>query len=367
MKVQCRAYEYRKGAGPSLIITGAIHGNETCGTEAITRVMADLDSGALTLRSGRVTFVPIANPLAYARRTRNGDRNLNRKLFPTAHPQDFEDHVANWLCPLLAQHDVLLDLHSFNAPGEPFVMVGPRNNTGALEPFQHEQAERALARHLGVRRFVEGWLRTYGDGVRRRLGDESQLETVLRYGMGTSEYMRSTGGYALTLECGQHQDPQARTVAYRAILNTLAFLGMTDGTPPAPVASQAMEALTMVAVVDKISADDVFSKPLAQLRRCRHGRPNRHAGRRHAGAGRVRRPHPVSRQRSSGRRRVVLPHPRQSRFLSVGQFQADDAADDHGDTGQAHGAGRFVERDDPIDDGADGTDAGPDGVGGAQR
>ncbi len=247
--------------GPSLIITGAIHGNETCGTEAITRVMADLDSGALTLRSGRVTFVPIANPLAFARRTRNGDRNLNRKLFPTAHPQDFEDHVANWLCPLLARHDVLLDLHSFNAPGEPFVMVGPRNNTGALEPFQHEQAERALARHLGVRRFVDGWLRAYGDGVRRRLGDESQLETVLRYGMGTTEYMRSTGGYALTLECGQHQDPQARTVAYRAILNTLAFLGMTDGTPPAPVAARAMEALTMVAVVDKISADDVFSKP----------------------------------------------------------------------------------------------------------
>ena len=254
-------YVSGNGPGPRLIITGAIHGNETCGTEAITRVLADLDSGALTLRSGRVTFVPITNPLAYARRTRNGDRNLNRNLFPTAHPQNFEDHVANWLCPLLARHDVLLDLHSFNAPGEPFVMVGPRNNTGPLEPFQHEQAERALARHLGVQRFVDGWLRTYGDGVRRRLDDTRQIETVLRYGMGTTEYMRSTGGYALTLECGQHQDPQAPDVAYRAILNTLAFLGMTDGPPSAPVDPHAIEALSMVAVVDKISADDRFSRP----------------------------------------------------------------------------------------------------------
>ena len=30
--------------GPSVIIMGATHGNEICGTEAIRRVMAELDS-----------------------------------------------------------------------------------------------------------------------------------------------------------------------------------------------------------------------------------------------------------------------------------------------------------------------------------
>jgi hypothetical protein len=155
---------------------------------------------------------------------------------------------------------VLLDLHSFNANSEPFVMVGPRNNDGPLEPFKHEGKERAMARRLGVRRFVDGWLRTYGAGVQRRMSGSSELQTVLRYGMGTTEYMRSTGGYALTLECGQHADPQAPEVAYRAIMNTLAFHGLIDAPSPEPIAMEDMEALSMVAVYDKQHAGDSFSR-----------------------------------------------------------------------------------------------------------
>ncbi|GJI96938.1 succinylglutamate desuccinylase [Duganella caerulea] len=270
--IQFKSHQYTgQHHGTRLIVTGAVHGNETCGTKAITRVMQELDSGTLTIRNGSVTFVPIANPLAYAKGERSGERNLNRNLFPNPNPQDFEDRVANWLCPLLAQHDVLLDLHSFNAASEPFVMVGPRNNDGPLEPFRHEQQERAMARRLGVRRFVDGWLRTYGAGVQRRLRDDSQLETVLRYGMGTTEYMRSTGGYALTLECGQHADPQAPEVGYRAILNTLAFLGLIDAPSPQPIADEAMEALSMVAVYDKQHADDRFTRAWSSFDPVRQG------------------------------------------------------------------------------------------------
>lgn len=253
--------------GPRLIVTGAVHGNETCGTKAIVRVMEEIESGKLHVAAGSVTFVPVTNPLAYARGERAGERNLNRNLFPNDRPHDFEDQVANWLCPLLAQHDVLLDLHSFNARSQPFVMVGPRNNGGPLEPFRHAEQERALARRLGVRRFVDGWLATYGQGVRRRIGtgDAARLETVIRYGMGTTEYMRSTGGYALTLECGQHADPAAPEVAYRAIVNTLAFLKLIDAPAPEPVALEQMEALSMVVVHDKADAGDSFSRAWASF------------------------------------------------------------------------------------------------------
>ncbi|MDN4061100.1 succinylglutamate desuccinylase/aspartoacylase family protein [Massilia sp. YIM B02769] len=255
------------GQGPRVIIMGATHGNEICGTEAIKRVMAELDSGGLRIAAGSVTFVPIVNPLAYQKNERNGDRNLNRNLFPKEDPQDFEDQVANWLCPLLAQHDVLLDLHSFNAAhGEPFVMVGPPNNDGELEPFQHAEKERALARRLGVRRFVTGWMAAYGGGVKRRSrGNAAELETVLRYGVGTTEYMRTTGGYALTLECGQHVDPQAPEVAYRAIMNTLAFLKLIDAPEPEPVPFDEMEALQMVVVHDKQDAGDQFIRSWASF------------------------------------------------------------------------------------------------------
>jgi predicted deacylase len=267
-KMQFKSVNYTGMApGPKLIVMGATHGNEKCGTQAIQRIMAEIDAGTLHVTKGSVTFVPIVNPLAYEKNTRSGDRNLNRDLFPKADPQDFEDHVANWLCPLLARHDVLLDLHSFNAAhGEPFVMVGPVDNDGPVEPFKHMAAERALARRLGVRRFVTGWMAAYGGGVQRRArGDAAELETVMRYGVGTTEYMRSTGGYALTLECGQHLDPQAPQVAYTAIMNTLAHLGIVDAPAPEPVPFDEMEALQMVVVHDKLDAGDSFSRTWASF------------------------------------------------------------------------------------------------------
>jgi predicted deacylase len=249
--------------GARLMVTGAVHGNETCGTQAIQRIMAELDSGALTIQRGTVTFVPITNPLAYVKRDRAGDRNLNRNLGPVENPADFEDRIANWLCPLLARHDVLLDLHSTRARSQPFAMLGPRDNDGPIEPFKHSARERALAKQLGVRRFVEGWLGTYAKGVERRVeeGRGSKLNTDSRYGVGTTEYMRSVGGYAVTLECGQHEDPESPGVAYRAIRNTLAFLGMT----PSPALPQGdggttWEGLKLREVIDRNHEGDRFGR-----------------------------------------------------------------------------------------------------------
>lgn len=257
--------------GPRLIVTGAVHGNETCGTRAIERVIAAIDAGEIRLNAGAVTFVPVANPLAYAKGERAGDRNLNRNLAPTDTPRDFEDHVANWLCPLLGRHDVLLDLHSTRARTKPFALVGPPDNDGPLQPFAHAREERAMARVLGVDRFVEGWLATYEKGVRRRvaagLGDE--LNRDPRYGVGTTEYMRSQGGYAVTLECGQHADPEAPGVAFRAIGRVMALLGLVRGEVPAPV--ERYETLRLHEVFDKADPADRFVREWATFDRLAKG------------------------------------------------------------------------------------------------
>jgi predicted deacylase len=108
--------------GPRLIVTGAVHGNETAGTRGIDRVLGEIERGEIAITRGTVTFVPVCNPLAYTHGRRMGDRNLKRRLQPSATPQDNEDRIANVLCPLLAEHEVLLDLHSFRSPGRPFVM-----------------------------------------------------------------------------------------------------------------------------------------------------------------------------------------------------------------------------------------------------
>ncbi len=250
--------------GPRLVVLGAVHGDETCGTRAIERVVREIDAGELRLARGRLTLVPVTNPLAYAKGQRTGDRNLNRKLAPTDAPREYEDHVANWLCPLLAAHEVLLDLHSFRAPGVPFVFIGSGDNTGPLESFAHARREEALALRLGVGRAVDGWLATYAAGVARRRElaatmPDAKLDLDPRYGIGTTEYMRSVGGWAVTLECGRHDDAEAPEVAHRAIVATLAHLGLVEAPDPAP--AERMEMLSLFEVVDKLDDADTFARP----------------------------------------------------------------------------------------------------------
>ena len=51
-------------AGPRLIVTGAVHGNETAGTQGIRRVLDAIDHGDIEIIRGSVTFVPVCNPLS---------------------------------------------------------------------------------------------------------------------------------------------------------------------------------------------------------------------------------------------------------------------------------------------------------------
>jgi len=245
--------------GPRLIVTGAVHGNETAGSRGIEAVLAEIDRGEVPIVRGSVTFLPVANPLAYAKGQRFGDRNLNRRLLPTAEPRDNEDRIANLLCPLLAEHDVLLDLHSFRSPGEPFALRGPADNDGPLEPFARAAEEARLCAHLGVRRVVDGWMTAYAEGVARRRRLRLTPDAVNEdpaYGIGTTEYMRTTGGYAVTLECGQHDDPAGPEVARHAIRQALALLGIAE-LPLAPPQG-AFECLTLATVVDRHAAGDTL-------------------------------------------------------------------------------------------------------------
>jgi len=236
--------------GPKLIVTGAVHGNETCGPEAIHRAIAGCRSGQIAIRRGHVTFLPVTNAKAYRQGTRAGDRNLNRDLRERAIPCSNEDLVGNVLCGLLRQHDVLLDIHSFRSNGEPFVFAGPPDNDGPIEPFRLSRAESDFACRLGPKLIMRGWLPAYFRAARQRGSDPAE-------GVGTTEYMRSSGGYGVTLECGQHSDPAAPEIAYQAILRALSHLRLTDGEPPTVTVERAIE---IVDVALCHSADDRLAR-----------------------------------------------------------------------------------------------------------
>lgn len=248
--------------GPRLLVMGGVHGNETAGPAAIRQVLAEFDAGLRRLARGVLSFVPVANPVAWALGQREGDRNLNRDFRPVISPESAEDRIATRLAPLLAQHDVLVDLHTFSAPGEAFVFFGPANNQDELEPFARASEEEALALAIGPRRLVHGWLSAYAKGVRRR------SQGSIAYGTGTAEYMRAHGGCAVTVECGQHLDPNAPAVALGAIDNSLRLLGMgglpatgEPGTDTSRHQADDIELIELFDVFDRHSADDQFTRP----------------------------------------------------------------------------------------------------------
>jgi predicted deacylase len=193
----------------------------------------------------RRTPVPVVTHKAYLRGTREGDRNLNRDLREYVLPECYEDRVANLLCPLLREHDVLLDIHSFRSRGEAFVFVGPRDNSGEIEPFRRAQAEGEFATRLGPSLIMHGWLTAHAlaHQQRARLGGAN---APVSRGVGTTEYMRFCGGYGVTLECGQHDDPLAVDIARTGIVNALSHLGLIDAPAPRRSVERAIEIVEAV-------------------------------------------------------------------------------------------------------------------------
>jgi len=266
--------------GPRLLVIGGVHGDETCGTAGIERILAEFDAGTLQLQRGELTLVPVANPLARRRLQREGERNLNRLFRPTEDPADYEARITNRLAPVIARHEVLLDLHSFQSEGEAFAMIGPRDNTGTLEPFARSHEEGQLALHIGTPIVVEGWLDIYAAGLAQRAGGAPADEAALDFGRGTNEYIRSCGGYGVTLECGQHLDPEAPEVAWRAIRRTLALLGMAPLPAGLPAASAQPQLLRLASVTDRLHEEDSFVRDWATFDEVQRGEP---IGMRHDG------------------------------------------------------------------------------------
>lgn len=201
--------------GIRLAVTGAIHGNEICGTHAIHHLMDDLDNGRITLQQGALTLIPICNPEAYRLQTRFIEENLNRVFRPHDHAQTYERQLANFLTPVLESCDALLDLHSIHTKGMEFAMCF--NDTPANEMD--------FITAMNMPAIIHGWSEAYARSFPQQ--DKGQ-------DMHTAGFMRSKGKIAAGIECGQHDDPQSADIAYYSILRALHHFQMIDiDLPPA--------------------------------------------------------------------------------------------------------------------------------------
>lgn len=236
--------------GIKLLILGAVHGNEVCGTAAIQRVMQEIDAGQIEIASGQVTFVPMANSRAYASGQRFMERNLNRYLLPSANPQTYEARLSNILCPMLESCDMLLDLHSYTIGGPPFACI----ETPDQETIR-------LAAAMGAEAAVFGWEDGYAASGRAAANPDE--------GVGTTAYATRFGAKAVLVECGQHKDPGAVEAAYRAVRKAMRLAGVT-AEPSLEDSAKQIPVLKISQIYFRTD-DGVFAEPWKNLTPVKQG------------------------------------------------------------------------------------------------
>src|SRR6186997_3639554 len=97
-------------AGPHLVITGGVHGDEFEPMVAIRRVVRTVDK--TTLR-GRLTLVPVVNEAAFARGDRVAEDGLDlARTCPGKADGSVTERTAHLLSKLIRTADFYIDLHT---------------------------------------------------------------------------------------------------------------------------------------------------------------------------------------------------------------------------------------------------------------
>lgn len=193
--------------GPTLVVTGGVHGNEPAGLEAARRVLAELDPARVR---GRVVAVA-GNITALDQRRRYVDRDLNRKWEPATIEalrrsgpsgrvaEEHDQHELLTLFGELAEDAVgpmvFLDLHTTSGESPPFICVADT------------LANRELAMALPIP-IILG------------------LEEVIDGSM--IGWLCDQGHLGVAIEGGRHDDPQSVDRHASAIWLVLVAAGLVD-------------------------------------------------------------------------------------------------------------------------------------------
>ncbi len=242
-------YTFDSGvAGPHVMINALTHGNEVCGAIVVDELLH------LQFRPRRgVVTLSFANVNAYARfdtampdKARFVDQDFNRVWTPAKLDdlamRSSELDRARAMRPVVDTVDLLLDLHSMHEKSAPLIVAGPLKKGTAL------------AVRLGTPGTVicdEG----HPEGRRMRdyegFGDESSPKN------------------ALLIECGQHWEKSAVTVARDCTARFLLLAGVVDESDlPAGWLAPLPDEMRVVRVTEPVVASSMdfrFAQPYTGL------------------------------------------------------------------------------------------------------
>lgn len=176
-----------KEKGTTSVVLVGVHGDETCGVEALENILPTLE-----IERGTVLF-GYGNPRAIVAKKRFMEVNLNRmfkndRLLSKNEKDSYEYNRAQFLKKYLNTADALLDIHASSIPhSKTFVIC--EANAGEI------------VKYFPIDLVVSGF---------------DKVEPG-----GTDYYMNSIGKVGICLECGYLKDPQSVKVAEE---NIFAFL-----------------------------------------------------------------------------------------------------------------------------------------------
>ena len=193
-------------AGPHVLVTAVVHGNELCGAIALDWAFKEDVrplQGKLTLAFCNVAAFNSFDP-ARPTASRFIDEDFNRVWSPEildAARSSAEIRRARELRPVIDQADFLLDIHSMQQATEPLMMCGPLAKG------------RNFAREVGAPKTI---VSDEGHAAGRRMRDYG--------GFGDPASPKN----ALLVECGQHWEESSADVAIDTLVRFLARTGVVD-------------------------------------------------------------------------------------------------------------------------------------------
>ena len=190
--------------GPTVLLTGALHGDELNGTGIVRALLRDPD---FELLRGTLVMVPVLNIFGFERKTRYmpDRRDLNR-AFPGTSSGSLSSRVAARIFEdLVSRVDYLVDLHT--------AAVNRTNLPNVRADFSNAQSKR-IARAFGSELVIHG---KGPEGSLRRAAVDHGIPTVV-------------------LEAGEvwKIEPSVIEVGVRGVRNVLIELDMVDGKRIAP-------------------------------------------------------------------------------------------------------------------------------------
>lgn len=196
-------------AGPRVLVTALVHGNEICGAIALDWLLREgfrPAAGVLTLAFCNVEAYRHFDPAAPGE-SRYMDEDFNRvwsadRLDAAGRDGDsIELRRARELRPVVDAADLMLDIHSMQHKNPALIISGP-----------HEKGRR-LAREVGFPALV---VSDEGHASGRRMRDYA--------GFGEPGDSRNS----LLVECGQHWETASEAVAKETLVRFLRHVGMAD-------------------------------------------------------------------------------------------------------------------------------------------